>query len=123
MKILVTGSNGLLGQKLSLLLQKQPDIELIATARGKSAIILPHGQYHSLDITNADQVKDIIGMVGPDVVINTAAMTHVDKCELEKEAAWKANVTAVENIIQACAATRAHLVHVSTDFIFDGSKG
>lgn len=123
MKILVTGSNGLLGQKLSLLLQKQPGIELIATARGKSSITFSNGVYHSLDITDAVAVKNLFAEIKPDVVINTAAMTHVDKCELEREACWKANVEAVANVIEACENTGAHLVHVSTDFIFDGSHG
>jgi dTDP-4-dehydrorhamnose reductase len=57
------------------------------------------------------------------VVINTAAMTQVDQCETEKEQCWLANVTAVKYLVAACENTKSRLIHVSTDFIFDGSHG
>lgn len=123
MRILVTGSNGLLGQKLTRLLQQDKDIYLIATARGRSALRITRGEYHSLDIAERDQVESVLRLTKPEVVINTAAMTQVDDCETQREACWKANVTAVENLVRCCAASRIHLVHVSTDFIFDGSHG
>jgi dTDP-4-dehydrorhamnose reductase len=123
LKILVTGSNGLLGQKLSRLIQEQEGIELIATARGKSATPIERGSFHSLDITDAKAVDNLFSDIRPDTVIHCAAMTMVDECELNREACWKANVTAVENIVTACDKNNIHLVHVSTDFIFDGSKG
>lgn len=123
MKILVTGSNGLLGQKLSALLQKEPDVQLIATARGKSAVTIDHGEFISLDITDSTSVSQVLSAKRPDVIINTAAMTQVDQCESEREACWKNNVTAVENLVQACAHHNIQLVHVSTDFVFDGSYG
>jgi dTDP-4-dehydrorhamnose reductase len=123
MKILVTGSNGLLGQKLTERLQADPSVYLIATARGKSVLPVTRGEYHTLDVADGDAVATLLGTVKPDVVIHTAAMTQVDQCETEREACWQANVTATENLIGACAATGAHLVHVSTDFIFDGSRG
>jgi dTDP-4-dehydrorhamnose reductase len=122
MKILVTGSNGLLGQKLTALLEQDNSIHLIATARGKSAVPVK-GEFRSLDITEEGAVDQVLSATKPDVVINTAAMTQVDQCETEREACWKANVTAVENLVHACAKNRIHLVHVSTDFIFDGSHG
>jgi len=59
----------------------------------------------------------------PDIVIHTAAMTNVDQCELEKEACWQLNVDAVEYLIAACEQIDAFLVHLSTDFIFDGEAG
>ncbi len=123
MRILVTGSNGLLGQKLSQLIQHDPDAYLIATARGASVVPIREGEYHTLDITDRDHVDDVLRLTKPDVIINTAAMTQVDDCESQREACWKANVTAVENLIQACHKLHIHLVHVSTDFIFDGSHG
>jgi dTDP-4-dehydrorhamnose reductase len=123
MKILVTGSNGLLGQKLTALLEQDNSIHLIATARGKSAVPILKGEFHSLDITEAEAVNQLLSTAKPDVVINTAAMTNVDLCETEHEACWKANVTAVENLVHACTANRVHLIHVSTDFIFDGIRG
>jgi dTDP-4-dehydrorhamnose reductase len=123
MKILVTGSNGLLGQKLTALLEQDNSIQLIATARGKSVIPIQKGEFHSLDITEEATVDRVLSTTKPDVVINTAAMTNVDLCEAEREACWKANVTAVENLVHACTKSRIHLLHVSTDFIFDGTHG
>ncbi|MGC1243567.1 MAG: SDR family oxidoreductase [Chryseosolibacter sp.] len=123
MRILVTGSNGLLGQKLTGLLQQDKDVFLIATARGKSALKITRGEYHSLDISDRDEVEDVLRLTKPEVIINTAAMTQVDDCETQREACWKANVTAVEHLVRCCAALHIHLVHVSTDFIFDGSHG
>lgn len=123
MKILVTGSNGLLGQKLTERLQDDASVHLIATARGKSVLPIERADYYTLDVTDATAVADLFARVKPDVVIHTAAMTQVDQCESEREACWTANVTAVENLVTSCAAVGAHLVHVSTDFIFDGSRG
>jgi len=124
MRVLITGSNGLLGQKLVQLILEKGD-ELIATARGENRLPIPEEDYsyHSMDITNKEQVLKVIGEVKPDVVIHTAAMTNVDQCETEREACWKLNVDAVEYIIEACEATGAYLVHLSTDFIFDGEAG
>ncbi|HYC84709.1 MAG TPA: NAD(P)-dependent oxidoreductase [Chryseosolibacter sp.] len=123
MKILVTGSNGLLGQKLTFLLQEESNVEFLATARGTSALSLPAGMFQSMDICDRQQVLSVVKGFKPDVIIHAAAMTLVDKCELDQDACWKANVTAVENIIEGCQAVGAHLVFVSTDFIFDGSHG
>lgn len=123
MRILVTGSNGLLGQKLTELLQKDKDAYLIATARGKSVLEIARGEYHSLDISDRDNVESLLRFTKPDVIINTAAMTQVDDCETQREACWKANVTAVEHLVRCCHALHIHLVHVSTDFIFDGTHG
>lgn len=123
MRILVTGSNGLLGQKLTHVLESDEDVYLIATARGKSALRITRGEYHSLDISDRDSVESLLRFTKPDVIINTAAMTQVDDCETQREACWKANVTAVENLVRCCHALHIHLVHISTDFIFDGTHG
>lgn len=123
MKILVTGSNGLLGQKLTELIEQDGRVYLIATARGSSVLAIKSGEFHSLDITDAHATDRVFSQTQPDVVINTAAMTNVDQCESEKEACWKANVTSVANLISSCKKYNSHLVHVSTDFIFDGSHG
>ncbi len=123
MKILVTGSNGLLGQKLTDLLQNENSISLIATARGKSVLLIVNGIFQALDITDENEVDRVISLTTPDVIINTAAMTQVDQCETERELCWNANVTSVENLIHSCAKNNIHLIHVSTDFIFDGTHG
>ncbi|MBD2751799.1 SDR family oxidoreductase [Spirosoma validum] len=123
-RILITGANGLLGQKLVDLLAQKSEVELIATARGDNRLPYSDGYtYRSMDITDRQQVLDVIGEARPDVVIHGAAMTDVDKCETQKDACWDQNVHAVEYIVEACRSTDAFLAHVSTDFIFDGSAG
>jgi dTDP-4-dehydrorhamnose reductase len=123
MKILVTGANGLLGQKLSMLLLHDKTVYPVLTAREKLTFGITQGEFTPLDITNGNAAKEVLTRVKPDVVINTAAMTLVDKCETEQETCWRANVTSVENLIAACKLTNTHLIHVSTDFIFDGNHG
>ena len=122
MKILITGSNGLLGQKLVELISTKDD-HLIATAKSKLVINLPQGEFHPLDITRLEDVENVIRKTKPDTIINTAAMTQVDQCETEKEKCWLNNVTAVENLVTVCTKTTTRLIHVSTDFIFDGTQG
>jgi dTDP-4-dehydrorhamnose reductase len=123
MKILVTGANGLLGQKLSALLINDRSVTAVLTARERLVFPAPGAAFKRMDITDAIAVRSVIGEVAPDVVINTAAMTMVDQCETQQDLCWKNNVNAVENLIEACSAQNAHLIHVSTDFIFDGSHG
>ena len=124
MKILITGANGLLGQKLIDLLLDKQEVEIIATSRGNTRIKeLGRAKYHSLDVTNASEVVSLFGNLKPDVVIHTAAMTQVDDCELNPEDCKVANIEAVRNIIEGCRSIDAHLIHLSTDFIFDGTKG
>ncbi len=123
MKIFITGANGLLGQKLVNLLQQQTGVHLIATARSASVLPISRGEFHILDITNPNQVDAVLRTTRPDVVIHTAAMTNVDQCENEREACWLNNVTAIEYLVQACTQYNIRLVHVSTDFIFDGTEG
>ena len=122
--ILITGSNGLLGQKLLGLLEKQSEYKVYATARGENRVSsFKNFEYHSLDICNEAQVEQVIGKLKPDYVINTAAMTNVDQCEDEKELCWDLNVNSVQYLVNACENNNIFLLHLSTDFIFDGNNG
>jgi len=122
--VLITGSNGLLGQKLVHQLQKDPNYKLIATSKGKNRIrSITDFIYEPLDITSIPQVKGVFEKYQPDVLINTAAMTNVDACEEDKEGCWKMNVTAVEYLLAECQKYDTHLIHLSTDFVFDGENG
>lgn len=125
MKILITGANGLLGQKLVSLIGSKSEHELIATSRGASRLVnlADKDTYASMDITSRDEVEHTIETFRPEVIIHTAAMTQVDDCEKEKEACWLQNVTAVEILVGAAKKHNCRLVHVSTDFIFDGEDG
>ena len=124
MKILITGSNGLLGQKLLHKLRQDSSVQLIATSKGKNRVSEKNGYtYFDLDITNNDAVAKLIASEKPQVVINTAAMTNVDLCEAEKDNCDALNVSAVQFLADACVKIDAHLIHISTDFIFDGEDG
>ncbi len=131
MKILITGSNGLLGQKLVYKLRKDYEINCIATARGINRLVQQSGYlYDEMDVTNQKQVKVVLAKHLPDVVIHAAAMTNVDACELDKESCDKMNVDAVKYLVDALMELKAEnssynpqLIHLSTDFIFDGSHG
>ncbi|GAA4431814.1 dTDP-4-dehydrorhamnose reductase [Ravibacter arvi] len=123
-KILVTGANGLLGQKLIDLLRANEAVSTYATARGENRLPFQEGYvYLPMDITSEAAIQEVFGQVMPDVVIHTAAMTNVDQCEAEKEACWKQNVEAVELLVAACRRSNTFLLHLSTDFIFDGKAG
>ncbi len=122
--ILVTGANGLLGQKLIGALRQDASVHTVATARGANRLPAEDGySYQPMDITDEGQVKEVFEKTRPDVVIHTAAMTNVDQCEAEKEDCWRQNVTAVEYLAKACEAHGSFLLHLSTDFIFDGLAG
>lgn len=124
MKVLITGSNGLLGQKLTDYYKTQSTIQLIATARGVDRYPNQTGYtYESLDITSEAEVQAIVAKHKPDVIINGAAMTNVDACESDHEGCDALNVHAVKYLVKAANEVGAHFVQVSTDFIFDGTHG
>jgi dTDP-4-dehydrorhamnose reductase len=123
-KILITGSNGLLGQKIIYALLRRNDVEIIATASGPNRMKVTQGYvYEEMDITNEKQVQDVLTRHRPDSIINTAAMTNVDACETEKETCRKINVTGAQNLISHISNLKSHFIHLSTDFIFDGLNG
>lgn len=124
-KILITGSNGLLGQKLiHQLLQKEHSV--IATSKGEDRLKITHPQYQyeSLDITNFNDIKKCFQKHHPDIIINTAAITNVDACELNPYECYMQNTRSVEMMttIAAKLPHQPHFIHLSTDFIFDGTK-
>jgi dTDP-4-dehydrorhamnose reductase len=122
-KVLVTGSNGLLGQKLTDLFLQQDGWDLLATGAGGNRHPMGAGyRYETLDITDVGAMSALLTRELPDVVIHTAAMTQVDDCEFKRDECVSLNVTAVENLARLSTKLGFHLVHVSTDFIFDGTK-
>ncbi|GMQ25165.1 dTDP-4-dehydrorhamnose reductase [Algoriphagus sp. oki45] len=122
-KILITGANGLLGQKLVDQLINQGNFEVIATGRGPSRLSGKGFHYQMLDIEDQANVEEVIENIQPDVLIHAAAMTHVDECELNQEACYRANVTATRFLVSAAEKVNAHFIFVSTDFIFSGEDG
>ncbi|MXV50739.1 sugar nucleotide-binding protein [Pedobacter sp. HMF7647] len=123
-KVLVTGSNGLLGQKITEHILKTQDFELLATSKGANRFPVKTGySYCELDISDDKQLKSVIEDLNPDVIINTAAVTNVDKAESDKEQCRKLNINAVESLVSICENLNIHLIHLSTDFVFDGQNG
>ncbi|MBK9317894.1 MAG: SDR family oxidoreductase [Bacteroidetes bacterium] len=124
MKILVTGSNGLLGQKLVYALMHRKDITLIACARGENRIHLKEGYiYESVDLNNPQRVEEIIHSHQPHCIIHTAAMTNVDACELDPPGCRMNNVDTVNYLLLAAKKHNSHFIYISTDFVFDGASG
>lgn len=128
--ILITGSNGLLGQKLIYNLldrnKKSNDWNIIATSKGENRIREKNGYtYLSMDIADKADVENVFGKYLPDVVINTAAMTNVDACESDRDGAKAMNADSVQYMVDALTKLKpdCHFIHLSTDFIFDGENG
>jgi len=123
-KILITGSNGLLGQNLVHELLKKDAYIIYGISRGENRIKnIERFTYFNVDLTNKKEISDLINKTNPQFIIHTAAMTNVDTCELNKEACDKINVEAVKYLVDLCELKDIHLIHLSTDFIFDGEKG
>jgi dTDP-4-dehydrorhamnose reductase len=123
-KVLVTGSNGLLGQKLVYKLKERQDVELFASARGENRLLDQTGYaYLPLDVTDKSNVEEVIGQVKPDWIIHTAGMTQVDDCEKDHLSCDLANITAVQYIVDTAEIFGSRLINISTDFIFNGAKG
>jgi dTDP-4-dehydrorhamnose reductase len=123
-RILITGSNGLLGQKLVELLSNSSNYSLLLVSRQESSVFdSPSLPYRQLDLSRRQDVQGVVDEFEPEVIINTAAMTNVDQCELEREHAWRTNVTGVEHLVQAARLAGSRIVHISTDYVFDGRSG
>jgi len=121
-RILIIGSNGRLGQSLVKKIMRRKKTELMCSSVEKEPLI-KGVEYRKVDITQKHQVKKLVLDFVPDFIINAAAFTNVDKCESERELAWKINVTGVEHLAQYARLVDAHLTHVSTDYVFDGKNG
>ena len=109
-KILVTGANGQLGQSLQKLSQKEKAFQFLFT------------DSETLDITNKEEVLNFFWQNEPDVCINAAAYTAVDLAETDTEKAFLVNADGTENLALACAEYNAQFIHVSTDYVFDGTN-
>ena len=123
-KVLLTGANGLLGQKLVYALKSRNDIELLATGIGQNRLIDQlNYSFQPLDITNKSEVNQTVEKFSPHVIINCAAMTNVDACELNQKKCWDINVNGVKYLTNAISKLGSHFIHLSTDFVFDGEDG
>ncbi|MCP4600891.1 MAG: dTDP-4-dehydrorhamnose reductase [Proteobacteria bacterium] len=108
MNILITGASGQLGQDCRKVIEKKHSVH--ARTSGQ------------LDITKFDQVQREIQTLQPDVLVNCAAYTAVDKCETEQETCWAVNAQGADHLAEVCAAEGVRLIHISTDYVFAGDK-
>ena len=123
-KVVITGSNGLLGQSLlNLLLKNKEEYQIFGFSRGENRSGRSDFSYVSIDITDKEKLKQQLIDIKPDFIVNTAAMTQVDDCETHKEACDLLNVSVVKWLMEISEEIKSHLIHLSTDFIFDGKKG
>ena len=123
-KIVITGSNGLLGQTLVNLLMKEPEnYSVFGLSKGDNRMNRNDFLYYDIDITNYAQLEECISYIQPSFIINTAAMTNVDTCEIKPKECNNLNTEAVKYLTQICAKLNIHFIQISTDFIFDGSMG
>jgi len=119
LKILITGSSGLYGSKLAEIATKRNhDI-----CSGYSQDQPPYGAPIQFDVKNKKMVEEAVKKVNPEVVVHAAALTDVDKCETNRDLAWKINVEGTRNIAKAVNYSNAFLVYISTDYVFNGDKG
>jgi len=116
-RLLITGANGLLGNKAVVLASRNYEVTPLHHAKPL------HNNSLEVDITNKEQVFGIFRKLQPNAVIHAAAETNVDKCETQKEHAWNVNVEGTRNVAEACAEVNTKLIHISTDYVFDGEKG
>lgn len=109
MKIAITGSRGMLGTDLMRLFQQEHEVLGL--------------DLHNCNILDAAQLHDVIAPFCPNVIIHAAAYTNVDKAESDRDAAFALNETGTKNMAEAAKACQAKLVYISTDYVFDGTKG
>lgn len=113
-KIIVTGANGQLGRAVNIAFADRSDIQLVNTDVGNPDIA-------QMDITDIDKVMEFVREIKPDAIINCAAHTNVDACETQVDLAYKINAIGPRNLAIAASETGARLMHISTDYVFDGN--
>ena len=119
MKIFITGSNGLLGSRIAeIALERSYDVY-----SGFNSHELESGKPVKFDLANPDNAVKAIGEIKSDVIVHSAALTDVDRCETEEELGYKINVGKTKVIAEVARKFGSFLVYVSTDYIFDENKG
>ncbi len=112
----------MLGQRLVEFYSKQQGIQLLSCSM-EEVPVFEGVEYRQIDLTKREDVKDLVYDFYPDVIINAAAYTNVDLSETEREQTWKTNVKGVEYIAEVSRVIDSHIIHISTDYIFNGTKG
>jgi dTDP-4-dehydrorhamnose reductase len=119
LKLLITGASGLYGSKLAKLALDRGIVVYSSDIQGLSI----YGNFVKLDISGKAKVDEAFRTIKPDVVVHAATLTDVDKCEMNKELAWRVNVEGTKNIVEASKNAGSFIVYISTDYVFSGEKG
>ena len=119
-RILVTGGSGMLGANLLLECRNKFELHSVQLRHRLGFAFCRHKIF---DLAEKEKTLGVISEIKPHVVVHTAALTNVDYCETHQDEALRANFVASENVAEACSATGAKMVYVSTDSVFDGKKG
>jgi len=112
----------MLGERLAEYFNANPKVELMTSSVEQDSCN-PGIAYQRADLSRKEELKKVILDFFPDFIINAAAYTNVNRSETERELAWKINVKGIENISQYARAVDAHIIHISSDYIFDGKNG
>jgi len=121
--IAIIGAGSRTAKALTSLLLEETNAELHLFTSRTFVNTEPRVHVYSLDVLDRNALKEPLLSILPDIVINTAAMTNVDACETDRGQAWAVNVTLVEHLARVCRVIDARLIHFSTDYVFDGTKG
>jgi len=121
-RIFIVGANGMLGQRIIEFYSSVKNVQLFACSIEENPFF-DNVDYLSCNITERDKIKKVVYNFMPDVIINAAAYTNVDLSETERETAWKINVKGVEHLAETARVIDAQIIHISSDYIFDGKRG
>ncbi len=121
-RILVVGANGMLGQRVVSFYSCKKDVQLLCCSVEPEPVF-DNVDYVRCDLTIREEIKKVVYNFYPDFIINAAAYTNVDRSETEREQAWKLNVKGVEYLAETCRVLDSHLIHISSDYIYDGTNG
>jgi dTDP-4-dehydrorhamnose reductase len=121
-RIFIVGANGMLGQRTIEFYSSDKNVQLFACSIEENPLF-NNVDYLCCNITERDKIKQAVYNFMPDVIINAAAYTNVDLSETERETAWKINVKGVEHLAETARVIDAQIIHISSDYIFDGKNG
>ncbi|MBM4172957.1 MAG: dTDP-4-dehydrorhamnose reductase [Ignavibacteria bacterium] len=123
LRIALIGGNSKVGSAISRLLEKETDWQLHVYSSTLQQSVSDRIFCKHIEYADIKKLKEEFIEIRPDFIINTAAMTNVDGCEIQRQEAWFSNVTFVEQLARLSLIVESHLIHFSTDYVFDGTKG
>jgi dTDP-4-dehydrorhamnose reductase len=122
LRVMITGANGLLGRALRVSLDRE-NVDIIATGLGVDRVGLHDHIYENLDVTNIMMVNKLLEKYSPDIIVNAAAITNVDDCEIDKKRCEYVNCDSIDHFIEYAKNKNCHFIQISTDFVFNGHVG